>query len=281
MIRNILKAYRKSINKLEWKNRRLTAKSRALPSFIVIGAQKSGTTSLRGYIKQHPYVRMSFHKEVHFFDRHYSEGVDWYRSQFPILRNKHSSIAIGESSPYYLVYPHAPRRIHALLPSAKLIAILRNPRERAISHYYHQVKKNRESLPIMQALLAEEDRISDGWKQMEKDEYYLPTDHRYYSYKQRGIYVDQLKQYYEFFDKDNILVINSERLFSNPQNVLYDISIFLGIDPILDGIKLSHRNVGIRKNTIPEEVKHYLNDYFLPHNKRLYELIGQDYKWDE
>jgi len=276
-----LKTLTRILKYARWNCRRLTARHRTLPNFIIIGAQKAGTSSLRYYLKQLPNVKTGFRKEVHFFDRNYTRGESWYRAHFPLATGKSSRMAIGEASPYYLIYPHAPERMHALVPSARLIVLLRNPRERAISHYYHSVKKNRESLPLYEALLAEEERIGDAWNKILEDEHFLSFDHRYFSYKQRGVYADQLERYFAFFDKKNVLVIDSERLLSDPENVLRDICVFLQIDPVFKNINFSPRNVGISKDKTPEEVTQYLNDYFRPHNKRLYELIGRNFSWDE
>src|SRR5436309_16134274 len=108
-----------------------------LPDFIVIGAQKSGTGSLYAYLNGHPDVAGARVKEVHYFDLHYHRGVDWYLDQFPDEAAARPRCT-GEASPYYLFHPHAPRRAFDLVPDARLIALLRDPVDRAISHYHHE-----------------------------------------------------------------------------------------------------------------------------------------------
>ncbi|MCI5147305.1 MAG: sulfotransferase, partial [Candidatus Electrothrix sp. AR3] len=112
----------------------LTARLRPLPNFLVIGAQKSGTTSLFHYICQHPQVFENKSKEIHFFDHNYHCGANWYRSHFPLAGKLMRNRCLGEATPYYLCHPHAPSHIFDLLPRVKIIAILRDPVERAISH---------------------------------------------------------------------------------------------------------------------------------------------------
>ena len=127
---------------------------RPLPDFLVIGAQKSGTTSFFHYIAQHPKIFDHKAKELHFFDLHYGRGAAWYRSQFPLLASVKKDSLVGEATPYYLCHPHAPKRIHGLVPDVKLIVLLRDPVDRAISHYFHEVKKGRETLSIDEAMMA-------------------------------------------------------------------------------------------------------------------------------
>ncbi len=125
-----------------WIYRRLTSGSRRLPDFIILGAQRAGTSSLYYYLSQHPQILPAVRKELHFFDDHYRRGLGWYRSQFP-TRGARGTIT-GEATPYYLSHPHAPARIQRLLPQARLIVLLRNPVERAISHYFFEVSHQRE-----------------------------------------------------------------------------------------------------------------------------------------
>ena len=121
--------------------RSATAPVRTLPDFLIIGAQKCGTSFLYRFLVKHPHVKSAFVKEVHYFDLNFAKGNNWYRSNFPLqVRNTRTYIT-GEASPYYLFHPHAARRASMVVPDAKLLILLRNPVDRAHSHYQHQVKR--------------------------------------------------------------------------------------------------------------------------------------------
>ena len=151
---------------VRYRARVLTAPARALPDFVILGAQKAGTTSLYAYLCAHPDVRAAARKEVHYFDLNYARGATWYRSMFPLAaglareRRGGRRVLVGEASPYYLFYPLAAERAGAVVPSAQLIVLLRDPVERAWSHYRHEVKAGREPLEFEAALAAEPTRLA-------------------------------------------------------------------------------------------------------------------------
>src|SRR5436189_26280 len=124
---------------------------RPLPDFLILGAQKAGTTALYAYLRWHPQVTGPSFKEVSFFDRHYARGERWYRAHLPVRRRA----VVGEASPSYLFHPLAPERVARMLPEARLIALLRNPVDRAFSHYQHEVALGREQLSFEDALAGE------------------------------------------------------------------------------------------------------------------------------
>ena len=257
----------------------MTAAFRPLPNFLIIGAQKAGTTSLFHYICQHPQIFTNNIKEIHFFDRHHQLGAKWYSSHFPLAGRLLSNRRMGEATPYYLCHPHAPGRIAALLPQVKLIAVLRNPVERAISHYFHEKKKGREQLPILEAMQREEERCGGEWQRMLKDESYCSQTHQSFSYKQRGIYIEQLQRYWNFFSKEQILVVESSRLFFEPLAVLKQVFTFLEIDSSLVIQDVSVKNANPSKSAAPSEVHTYLEQFFAPHNAMLQNALGQDFGW--
>ena len=125
-----------------WLFHRITAPFRALPDFLIVGAQKGGTSSLYAYLAQHPSVLPSFRKEVKFFDCNYFCGHTWYRAHFP-LRYKLSrgNRITGEGTPNYLFHPTALQRLALTLIDVKIIILLRNPADRAYSHYQHQKRE--------------------------------------------------------------------------------------------------------------------------------------------
>jgi len=145
----------------------LTSWMRMMPDFLIIGAQRCGTTSLFNYLSQHPDIYPSFPKEVHYFSNYYKKGTAWYRSHFPLTWQKKyrelvqgRKFMTGEATPYYFSHPHAPRRIFNALPKVRLFLLLRNPVDRAFSHYQYEVKMGIESLSFEEAIDKEEDRLS-------------------------------------------------------------------------------------------------------------------------
>jgi hypothetical protein len=186
---------------------------------------------------------------------------------------------VGEKTPYYLFHPHVAVRIHDLLPDVKLIVVLRNPTDRAISHYFHEIRWSNEELPIMDALKSEEQRVGPELEKMMKDKFYWSRAHQSFTYKQRGVYVEQLQQYLKYFGRDQLHIINSDRLFSHPHEVLKDVFEFIGVDPHIDIPDVSPRYVGSNKDNVPAEVYEYLNEFFRPYNKKLYELTGAEFGW--
>ena len=259
--------------------RRLTWHRRSLPDFIIIGAQKSGTSSLYNYLSRHPQLMASSIKEVHFFDGGMSPEIDnfekgeaWYRSHFP-LTEKVGNCKTYEASPIYLFNPLVPKRIADFLPQVKLIAMLRNPTERAISHYFHVKRNGYESLSLMEALLQEEQRLAAI-----SDRNYRNSTFIRHSYKSRGLYKEQLQRFFTYFSPQQMLILNSEAFFSHPTKMLQQVFEFVGVDPF-EVRDLRPRNVASNKSRVEPEVYSYLNDYFRPHNRELYDLLGKDYRW--
>lgn len=264
------------------KYRQTTSSKRPLPDFLIIGAQKSGTTSLFHYLGQHPQIAPSLKKEIHYFDGggnpaidNYLKGPDWYRSNFPIRKESQSALKTFEASPRYIFNPLVPQRIADLIPHAKLIALLRNPTERAISHYFHEKRNGQESMPIMEALRLEEERLKPVLDKCGYKSYVF----KHFSYKSRGLYYEQLARYLNYFPGENILAINSEKLFSEPEVILRRIFEFVGVDTEFTIKNLEPHNVGSNKNKVSPDVYEYLDEYYRPHNQKLYELVGEDYCW--
>src|SRR5258706_3897640 len=176
-----------------------TSQLRLLPDFIIIGTQRGGTTSLYYYLTEHPCIAHALMKEVHFFDDHFREGLNWYRAQFPSSLQKYYTERIrkenfitGESSPYYLFYPPAPKRISEVVPQTRLIVLLRNPVDRAYSHHWLVTQEGKETLSFEEAIEHEEERLAGGREKILADEHYTSFNHRHFSYLARGIYLDQL-----------------------------------------------------------------------------------------
>jgi hypothetical protein len=258
-----------------------TAPIRTLPDFVIIGAQKCGTSFLYQLLVQHPHVKPAFAKEVHYFDLNCRKGDNWYRSYFPVqVRNSRKYIT-GEASPYYLFHPHAPRRASTVLPDAKLIVMLRNPVDRAYSHYQHQVKRGkgegRETLTFEEAIEAEKRILPGEVSKMLQDEFYESLRHRTRSYLRRGIYIDQLLAWSSFFPRKQMLILKSEDLFNDTTNVLERILDFLKIPhwvPETYSIPNKREYAGVSPL-----IRQRLDEYYKPHNQRLYEYLGVDLGW--
>ena len=240
--------------------------------FIIIGAQRCGTTSMYQSIISHPEITFASRKELHFFDLNFKKGLDYYRSQF-----KDGTLR-GEASPYYIFHPHVPKRIAQFIPKIKLIVMLRNPIDRAYSHYHHQVSMGIEKLSFEDALKAEEKRLAGEYEKILKSESYYSFNHQNFSYLSRGIYVDQLKKWRKFFDQEQILVIKSEDFFADPHKILNEVFDFQGLSKY-NQIENKHYNMKNYKS-MNNETRKNLIEYFKPHNEKLYNFLGRDFNWN-
>ncbi len=259
-----------------------------LPSFIIIGAQRCGTTSLFEYLIQHPSIKKPIYKEIHFFDNYYGAynlGFGWYRGHFPInifglIKDDvdNPTVITGEATPYYIFHPWGPKRIKDALPDVKLIAILRNPVERAYSHYQHSVREGYETLSFKEALEKEEYRLKGERKKMLSDPDYYSFNHNRYSYLSRGIYIQQLRHWRKFFPKEQMLILRSEDLFYDLSTVYSTVLGFLQL-PVHTINKPIHYNVG-NYPPISPSLSERLADFFEPHNKELYKYLSWDLEWD-
>lgn len=246
--------------------------------FIIIGAQRSGTTSLYNYIISHPNVSPARNKEVHFFDINYENGIDWYWKQFTSLSQKYADNEkpiTGESTPYYLFHPLAPKRIFKHLPKIKLIVLLRNPVDRAYSHYNHAIRVGNESLSFEEAIKIEPERLREE-EQKVLDGKNSPTYQRL-SYLARGVYAEHLERYLELFQKEQFLILKYEDFFASPQQYLNKVFSFLGLSnfELNDFEKFNFGN----NPPMNEKTRAFLIEYFMPHNERLSKLLGLDFSW--
>ncbi len=184
-----------------------------LPNYLIVGAMRSGTTSLARYLGDHPQVFMAPKKELHFFDRHYDRGVDWYREQFLDVT---SELAVGEASQTYMYDASVPPRMARLLPEARLIAILRDPADRAYSEYWFRRARGKETLGFVEAIEAETKNPG--------------RERNGAAYIERGRYVGQLRRLCEHYQRDSLHVVLFEDLRDRSVETFSEVCRFLGID---------------------------------------------------
>ena len=244
--------------------------------FLIIGAQKAGTSSFYKYLIQHPQVIGTEKKECHFFDDNYIKGIPFYKTFFPDIQN---NIVIGEATPNYLFHPQVAKRIRNHFPSAKLIILLRNPIDRAISHYYHNRKyPAREPLSMSHAFKFERLRIKVDYQRMCMDESFNSQKVKYFSYLKRGEYYIQLKRYFDLFPYENIAIYQSEKFFDDPIKILQMAFQFLEIDTYVPK-DLKPKNICRFKKEVPSDVFEMLKHYFKPYNEKLYNFLSNSYDW--
>ena len=267
-----------------WTYGRLTARARPLPDFLIIGAQKAGTTALYSYLREHPSITGPPWKEVSFFDRQYWRGVAWYRGNFPsklylkrVRARTGVDPVVGEASPSYLFHPFAPERVARLLPGARIVALVRNPIDRALSHYHHEVALGREKLPFEEALAQEDARMAGELERM-RDPRYFSHAWWNFTYLSRGRYAEQLERWLQVVPRERLLVIPSEDLLERPGETYGQVLDFLGAPAHeLD----AYPRVFVREYAgMDPHTRERLREHFGEPNRRLYDLLGRDLGWD-
>lgn len=261
----------------------LTKPARTRPTFLIIGAQKSGTTSLRRYLFEHPAVLCGEPKELHYFDRQHERGDSWYLAQFPwrtravaVRRRWRVAPAVGEATPEYLYYTHVPARVHAFDPDLQLIVVLRDPVERAYSHYQMQVRRRGEQRTFEQVLAAEEAEMPGRRELTRRDPtHVLPIVHN--SYIERGFYAEQLERWFELFKRDRFLILSSAELSNDTAGAMAMITAFLGV-PQWPSEEYARLSAGTYE-PMAAETREYLARLFEPHNRKLEELLGRAFEW--
>jgi len=266
--------------------RRNPGRGRVLPEFVIIGAAKAGTTSLYGWLSEHPFVAPATTKEVHFFDYNYYRGEDWYRRHFP-LESQRAAFAsehgrpflTGEASPSYISHHWAPQRLAKLLPQARLIVMLRNPVDRAYSQFQMSRRENEEPLgSFAEAVEIEDRRLDPERDRAMGSPHYNSWPIGCWSYLMRSRYAEQLERWFALFPRDRFHFLTLEQMSEDPQRAMEDVHRFLQLP--------SHRHESLRPlhtatyDSIDRDTRAQLTEYFRPHNERLYELLGRDLGWE-
>ncbi len=251
-----------------------TASVRPLPDFLILGAQKAGTTALYAYLRWHPEITGPSFKEVSFFDRHYVRGERWYRAHLPARR---SGTIVGEASPSYLFHPLAPQRVAQLLPHARLIALLRNPVDRAFSHYQHEVALGREPLTFEEAIDREDERMQGEVEHMLRDPEYFSEAWWNYTYLARGQYAAQLERWFQAFPRERLLVLLTDELADDPAGTHRRVLEFLGVEP--QELSSYPRIFEREYEQMASETRARLERSFEEPNDRLASLLNRQLPW--
>jgi hypothetical protein len=257
-----------------WTYGRATSFARPLPGFLILGAQKAGTTALYAYLGWHPAITGPAWKEVSYFDRHYRRGVGWYRGHFPLRPGER---IVGEASPGYLFHPLAPERVRATVPDAKLIALLRDPVDRALSHYHHEVALGREPLSFEEAIEAETERTRGEEERLVREPGYFSHAWWDHTYLARGRYAEQLERWLAVFPREQLLVVPSDELADEPEETYGRVLEFLAAPAHeLDSYPRVYEQSYAEMRS---ETRRRLAEHFAEPNRRLYELLGRDFGW--
>lgn len=235
--------------------------------FLICGTQKGGTTALADYLRQHNELEVPDKKELHFFD---DETIDWtrpkyegYHDQFTMWEERRIR---GEATPIYMYWEDCGKRILEYNASMKLVIILRNPIDRAYSHWSMELNRGNETLSFLEAIKAEPKRLEESGGQ-----------HRVYSYIDRGFYARQIKRMWGLFGKDSVLVLKQSKLKESPLVELNRISEFLGVE-LLTEVKTVASNRGKYKEGLDRKTKDFLTEVFEKEIREVEDLLGWDCK---
>ena len=255
----------------------ITASSRVLPDFIIIGTVRSGSTSLYYNICEHPSVVEAAYDEIGYFDSNYHLGENWYRSMFPTqkimnkIREDTGYSITGEDTPFYFWKKEVAERILSDMPETKLIVILRNPVDRAYSNYNLAVRENNEKLTFEEAIDEEMEFLSKNS--------FRDTVDRFRSYLTKGMYVNQIKPWLDVFSREQLHFLSTEQMKNEPCETLDLVFKFLSV-PSYDIKNLQERKLANYKK-MNENTREQLIKYYKSYNKEFFGIINQKFEWDK
>ncbi len=265
--------------------REASASIRMLPHFIVAGVPKCGTTALYYYLLSHPQVARPSQNEIGFFTENYQRGPNWYRAHFPTTilkawRNSDKEIITGEHTPSYVLHPLAAKRMADTVPHVRLIILLRDPVDRAYSHYQHEFRTGHESLDFPNAIRAEPQRTANEIDRMRLEPGYRSPEYIRHAYVDQGKYQPKLEPIFRYFNRNQVMIIKAETLFARTQDVFDSVLDFLSLDPFkLNKIERVNSGEYLPLRAVDPVLDGELREYFGPSNKSLYSLLGVDYGW--
>lgn len=237
-------------------------------SFLLAGVQKGGTTALARYLQQHPQLWLPEEKELHFFD---NEDLSW-ADPAPLYSGYHACFTaapagclLGEATPIYSYWWPAMARIWAYNSSIRLILCLRNPVERAYSHWAMETGRAWDAVSFAEAIASEQERCRSA----------LPEQHRVFSYISRGFYSEQLRRLWNFFPQEQTLILRQEQLLEDPSSTLAAVHQFLGVDPLPAAQPLRANN-GSYSSPMDPSIRGQLQELFNPEISQLEQMLGWD-----
>jgi hypothetical protein len=278
-------AARRAVHSVSVSTGRLTYRARMLPGFLIVGAQRGGTTSMYRTLDQHPAIlKAVLHKGVHYFDTGYDHSLAWYQGHFPLrARAALARRATGdvpltfESSPYYMFHPLAAERISRDLPGVKLLVLVRDPVERAYSAHAHELARGYETEPFERALELEDQRLAGEAERIVSQPGYLSHSHQHQAYLTRGLYADQLERLARCVGRDRMHVVDSGRFFTEPEPVYDGVLEFLGLRR--HGYPVFERHNARPRAPMPDALRATLNQHFEAPDERLTGWLGQPPSW--
>lgn len=260
-----------------------TSGLRVLPSLIIVGAQRSGTTTLYRMLSEHPAViRPTASKGVGYFDLNYHRGPRWYRGHFPLAAFAGTDAGHGhritfESSGYYSFHPLAMQRLAQDLPGVKLLMMLRNPVDRAYSAHRHEFNRGFETEVFERAVDLEPQRLRGEVERMLADPAYQSYAHRHHAYLGRSQYAEQIARIHRTLGKDSLHVVDADRFFAAPHEEFEDIQHWLDL-PLWQPKRVLSWNAQPRED-LDSGLREHLMEHFAPYDLQLTELTGLIPSW--
>ena len=242
------------------------------PDFIIAGASKSGTSSIYYYLSRHPQILLSHKKELDFYWQHYQRGIDWYLAHFPSITDRPDFLT-GEATPNYLRFPQVAERIKDTFPETKIIILLRNPVDRAISWHYHKLNSGLTKLDLATAIATEIERLATVTEaEIINTGFYNPDN------IMSSLYIYKIKPWIETLGRERFLILQSEDFYLNPQQNMERVFKFLDLpcNPLENYPKV---NAGSYQEVDPK-IRKTLADYFAPYNKQLEQYLNMEFGWN-
>ena len=266
----------------------ITSNFRTLPNFLIIGYYKSATTSLYDYLVQHENIGKSSRKEIQYFSFSYWRGINWYRSYFPtfftkrrIERETGSKFCTGEASPQYIFHPYSLNRINEVLPNVKLILLLRNPVDRAYSHYIHEKNRGNESLDSFEeAIELDDERYEIMFSKFKNNEIKEFNSKLYLSpYIRMGQYISEIKMLFNIFSQKKILILDTNDLDTFPEKIVNKVLNFLDL-PSTSKINYLKKNIG-KYPKMNFKTREKLIEYYKPYNLEIKNFLNIKFNWNK
>ena len=253
--------------KLDWKPQQETG-----PDFIIAGASKCGTSSIYYYLSSHPQILLSHKKELDFYWENYHRGIDWYRAHFPTITDR-ADFLTGEASPNYLRFPQVARRIKDTFPKTKIIILLRNPVDRAISWHYHKLNTGLTNLDLKTAIATEIEKLATTTEAEITNTGYRNPDNIMSS-----LYIYKIKPWIELLGREQFLILKSEEFYSNPLKVMSSVFQFLDLPdcPLNNYPKVNSGSY----QPADTQLRNTIAEYFAPYNRQLEEYLGIEFGWE-